>query len=352
MIEVRLLDKTLEVDYRRFVDEARTGLIYYTLEYQDFLLDILNGASAHYFVGLEDGQVACVLPCFVTEAEAGRVINSLPFYGSHGGLLGPDASDAAKRAVINAYTDFVSSGSTLSATLVEPLLGESDERGVDLYSHDMLDGRTGQVSTLPDASADDIGAAVMANMHQKSRNSLRKGLKAEFSVTHTGTDAARATLFELHRANMQAIGGTHKSTAVFDSLAKHLTYDRQYRIYEATAPNGDLAASMMVLYHRDTVEYFIPASDQAYRSQQPLSVLIYHAMIDAVQERASRFWNWGGTWSSQAGVYRFKSRWGAQDRPYRYHISLPGGLDPLRELGPQGLLSAFPYFFTCPFDRL
>ena len=57
-----------------------------------------------------------------------------------------------------------------------------------------------------------------------------------------------------------------------------------------------------------------------YRSEQPLSVLIFRAMQDAIKEKGSKHWNWGGTWKSQHGVYRFKSRWGAHDNKYRYHI--------------------------------
>ena len=39
-----------------------------------------------------------------------------------------------------------------------------------------------------------------------------------------------------------------------------------------------------------------------YRSEQPLSSLIFAAMKDCIEERGSEIWNWGGTLA--------KSRWG------------------------------------------
>ena len=63
-----------------------------------------------------------------------------------------------------------------------------------------------------------------------------------------------------------------------------------------------------------------PATLEEYRSYQPLSALIYRAMVDSVTEKNMEYWNWGGTWLNQSGVYKFKARWGTQDFPYRYHI--------------------------------
>ena len=42
---------------------------------------------------------------------------------------------------------------------------------------------------------------------------------------------------------------------------------------------------------------------------------------DAV-ERGYAWWNWGGTWLTQEGVLRFKRKWGARERRYRYFVKL------------------------------
>ena len=62
------------------------------------------------------------------------------------------------------------------------------------------------------------------------------------------------------------------------------------------------------------------------------------------------WWNWGGTWLSQEGVYRFKSRWGTKDMPYRYFTSVHN--PEILKVSPAELLAWYPSFFTVPFSVL
>lgn len=40
-------------------------------------------------------------------------------------------------------------------------------------------------------------------------------------------------------------------------------------------------------------------------------------MKDAIKQEY-KYWNWGGTWLTQNGVYQFKKKWGAVERIYNY----------------------------------
>jgi hypothetical protein len=59
------------------------------------------------------------------------------------------------------------------------------------------------------------------------------------------------------------------------------------------------------------------------------------------------WWNWGGTWLTQDGVYRFKSRWGTESRPYTYFIAIRNA--ELLRHSQETLQAAFPYFYVRPF---
>jgi len=72
-------------------------------------------------------------------------------------------------------------------------------------------------------------------------------------------------------------------------------------------------------------------------------------MCDAASE-GYVWWNWGGTWLSQDGVYRFKSRWGTQDLPYRYFTIVRNS--EILKASREELLTAYPGFFTVPFSAL
>jgi lipid II:glycine glycyltransferase (peptidoglycan interpeptide bridge formation enzyme) len=82
-----------------------------------------------------------------------------------------------------------------------------------------------------------------------------------------------------------------------------------------------------------------------------MSLLIYQAMQEAAQ-RGCWHWNWGGTWLTQDGVYRFKNRWGAQSKPYFYYIREYARACPLRNLTAKEILAEYPNFYVLPFNVL
>jgi hypothetical protein len=73
-------------------------------------------------------------------------------------------------------------------------------------------------------------------------------------------------------------------------------------------------------------------------------------MQEAVR-RGCTIWNWGGTWVSQLGVYRFKSRWNTTDARYRYFIK-EYQPDAFRDRQRGELLDAYPFFYAIPFHLL
>ena len=147
---------------------------------------------------------------------------------------------------------------------------------------------------------------------------------------------------------MAAIGGLAKEDAFFKVFPKIFEAAKDYNIYVASKHNKRVAA-LLVFYYKGTVEYFTPVIDHEYRSDQPLALIIYQAMLDASQNNAE-WWNWGGTWLSQEGVYKFKKKWGAEDKPYYYFTVCKN--ESFKTLTKQDLLESYKSFFTIPFGAL
>ena len=59
-----------------------------------------------------------------------------------------------------------------------------------------------------------------------------------------------------------------------------------------------------------------------------------------------KLWNWGGTWRSQEGVYRFKNRWGAEDMVYRYFNKKK---EDISEKSLEEFKEKFPFFYLCKY---
>ncbi len=186
----------------------------------------------------------------------------------------------------------------------------------------------------------------MASFHQKTRNMVRKAEKlgVEISVENDMLDFVH----EIHVQNMQAIGGIAKAKRFFTTLPMYFKSNKQFRIYVARI-NGEPVAAVLLFYFNKTVEYFTPVIRAEFRNTQALSGAIFRAMYDA-SEVGFRWWNWGGTWTTQEGVYLFKKRWGAKDLSYRYYVKIHD--KSLTQRSRRQILDQYPNFYVLPFRLL
>jgi hypothetical protein len=352
-IRIDLLDDKEEAIYDELIGSIEHSLLYVTLKYRDFLRRVLPQSRDRYLVAYQAGRMVGTLPAFIkSNATHGNVLNSLPFYGSNGGVqVSPEVGDpeAVKVRLLDAFGDLAAQEGVVASTLISSPLSEDDEiyERHTRYAH--KDHRIGQLTLLPQGvDASEVEDSLMARFHKKTRNSIRKAKKSGINIEHSDSRGALNRLADLHRQNIEAMGGIHKPLSVFEDIRQSFSYDRDYRVYIAKKDQAIIGA-LLVFFHNRTAEYFTPAVDAVFRSDQPGSLLAFEGMLEAVR-RGFAYWNWGGTWTTQEGVYRFKSRFGAQDMRYTYYIR---ELDPsLRQLSRDDILAAYPYFYVLPFGIL
>ena len=77
-----------------------------------------------------------------------------------------------------------------------------------------------------------------------------------------------------------------------------------------------------------------------------MSLIIFHAFVDAMKRGYSIF-NWGGTWLTQDGVYRFKKQFGAKDYPYSYYTHVNN--HNILSLKESEILDMYPNFYVFNF---
>lgn len=325
--------------YEAFLRTRPEAMLYHSWSYQSLVLELL-GARQRGLVALdESGVPRGALPLMAMDGPVGTVLNSLPYYGSHGGFVGDDP--LARDLLLSEYRSLLQSPDVASATVVEnPFAPEA----TDSIPHDLVDERIGQLTPLPREGNPD--ETLMSAFHSKTRNMIRKAEK--LGVRVEVDPRAMEFLVEVHEANMREIGGRPKSRRFFELLPRHFREGKDFRIYRATL-SGEPVAALLLLFHNGTVEYFTPVVRKESRESQALSATIWTAMRDAAREGYG-WWNWGGTWLTQDGVYRFKSRWGTEDRRYRYftRICRPAVL----RSQASWLLEHYPGFFVVPFGAL
>ena len=328
--------------YDDFLNRTDAALLYHTRKYKA-LLEHLLGCESHYWLAVKEGKVEGVLPLMATRGPYGEVINSLPFYGSIGGVLA--GSRLALETLCRKYEDVIRDVGVAASTMVT---NPFDHSYSGLISYDFVDKRIGQVTDLPGGSGDTVSDEIFRSIDGSARRNIKKAARCGIDVSVENN--AVNFLHRVHVDNMKTIGGKSKPVIFFELLKKIFVADEDYRIYVArTVGDREPVAALLVFYFKETVEYFIPATVHSYRERQPMAAILWRAMCDA-GTMGYRWWNWGGTWESQKGVYRFKKKWGARDIMYQYYIKL-NNMRILKD-SPGGLERYYKYFYVVPFSAL
>ena len=337
-MRIEVLEPEHTEDYDRFLDAHEGSLFYQSSTYKTFL-ELLLGCEEQYLVARERGRICGALPLTYTGTPQGFVYNSLPYYGSNGGIIA-DCPHAYEELVL-AYNEIASGGTTISATIMSNPFVEQDASGI---RHNYTDSRIAQFTNIGirDHDRDALLARIAPSARRNIAKATREGVTVEIDPSQM--DHVR----RIHQRNMRTIGVSPKDDGFFDLVLCHFVPGRDFDLYVARK-DGIVIAGLLLFYFNRTVEYHTPAVEESFRSTQPLALILITAMTEA-SRRGFTLWNWGATRSSQIGVYRFKRKWGATERSYCYYTQLNQAsiLDwPLTRIR-----DTFPHFFVVPSSAL
>ena len=339
MLKVVRLDKNREVEYMKFVESHSNSLLFHSIKYRDLILKITNSLP-EYLIAYDDGEIKAVLPLITKKGVKGKVVNSLPYYGSNGGIL--SVCETAKEVLIVYYNRMVVTKEYISSVVIlNPLDSKMNH---NKFINNEVDFRIGQITYLR-SDYIDIENLIL-DFHTKTRNMIRKALKSDIQVKieNDQWDFLKTT----HKENMLKINGKSKSDNFFKYSKDIFSAIEDYNIFVARKDNKIISA-LLVFYFGETIEYYMPVINQDYRSLQPLSLVISVAMLDG-SNKGFKKWNWGGTWISQEGVYRFKSRWNTVDYKYDYMIYI--NKKEVYDYSIEHMESEYEGFYIIPYNKL
>jgi hypothetical protein len=338
VIVVEMLGADEENAYDAFVRASPDTLFYHSSAYRRLLRDLLAAADVT-LVARDGSELRGVLPLLAIDGPAGRVLNSLPYYGSNGGIVA--ASPAAANALASAYDELASDATTAAATVVPNPLAKTSHPPI---AHDLADERYAHFTPLPQGS--EAREALVAQIDSSARRNIAKAERGGIAVSIDHGQLER--LHELHDEGIRAIGGRPKSLPFFQAVGERLAPSRDYDLWLARQ-GGEAVAALLVFYWNDVAEYYTPAIAHAARPHQPLAPILLEAMA-ASAERGIRLWNWGATWKSQESLRRFKRKWGAHETVYSYRTRL--NVPDLLNWTPAEILASYPDFYVVPFSAL
>jgi hypothetical protein len=338
-----------QAEYKAFVERCSSSLIYNSTQYIQAIEQITQPDEIHTLLARQNDRIVGSIVLFVRRFAGKAVLNALPYFGSHGDILIEDEAQTPQDIAAHLASQINTLCETLgigAINIVSHPLRPHIDKAAAATGVTAWDQRTGQISLLSNtADPEEALATVLRNCHPKTRNLVRKGLRSQFDIEISRDPLDWDLLFEHHRIGMERINGRYKQRSEFEIIRKHLQPSDFCKLYVARK-DGEFAGALLNLYYKEWVEYFTPVAVEKYRSDQVLSAIIATAMQHACIS-GKKFWNWGGTWSSQSGVYHFKKGWGAIDHPYNYFGRAID--DELNSTSPALLQENFPYFYVRPF---
>lgn len=332
------LEKQDHNQYNKLLTKSDSAMIYHSIPYLKMVCELLN--VDYKIWGLFDNdELVSACPWIIKEGKFGKIYNSLAYYGANGGIVSKDNAsfELLKKEILNSLKGDCASFTYISSTLGNNRL-ELDQKDIHVQE------RRAQITPFPPKS-ESIAEDVMQMCHSKNRNTIRKAFKENITF-HTTQDWS--FLFSTHQANMEAIGVKAKSERFFNSIPSFFEYGKDFKIYEAQI-DGVKVCAVLVFYQKDVVYYYTPAVLQEYRNRQPLSALIYHIMCKEI-ENEYKFWDWGGTPLSNEALYKFKNRWGTEDR--KYFIETMINNSDILNATPSELSEEYPSIFVAPYELL
>ena len=90
MYQVRKLQSSDEASYANFVDRNEGSLLFQSLSYLKLIRELTSSKQETLLAVDQEETIKGVLPLLSATGKFGTVYNSLPYYGSNGGIIGQD----------------------------------------------------------------------------------------------------------------------------------------------------------------------------------------------------------------------------------------------------------------------
>ena len=343
MLPVNLsIEKNL-ISCNEFVKANPNSLVYTDKNFINLVSQHLN-AEYRWLIAKRGSEIVGALPFIKNLGPIGYVYNSLAYYGSYGGVIQNIEDDEAKEKLIERYYDIARETGACCATIITNPLEKDYTFYESIINYDYKDYRIGQITQLPITPEKE---ELFRSFQDPRPRNIRKAIKDGVQIEKSQSKWAIDFLFETHKREMDAKGGLAKKRQFFDLIPNHLNQN-QWMIYIAKKDGRPIAA-FLLLYFNKTIEYFTPAIIYEFRNTQASTLIVFKAMLDAIPN-GFKYWNWGGTWTSQDGVYNYKKKWNANDFPYYYYIKC-FNKDVLYN-PPEYYQKEYYGFYTIPYTKL
>ena len=175
-MKVVLLNEEWEEKYTFFLLQQTETLVYVGNKYRKLLKKFLKEQD-YYFMAVEKDDILGVFPSFLkNNSHLGNILNSLPFYGSNGGIIEYKGNCNVRKILLEAFYSLAREKNCISSTIITSPF----EKDVNFYEKETKftykDERIGQITQLPDNNGD-VSEKILRMIDEVRRRNIRKAVK-------------------------------------------------------------------------------------------------------------------------------------------------------------------------------
>ena len=338
-MKLEILEKINDSDYNEIVDDSKKSTFYTSYKFLEFIKENLK-IKPSFIVSYEKSKINGVFPFFIKEGEYGKVINSLPFFGSYGGIISENTK--IDKAIITEFNNYNKKNDVLSSVIIDNPFCKNEKIYSQFFNCTDIENRLIQ-SIILNSNSNEI----WNNFEKRTRWSVRKSEKNNVEIIKFEHESEELeNFYNLHLESMKKKNGRPKPKKLFSLLTKNFVNDRDYNIFIAKK-DGRSISYILVFYYKNFSEYYLPAYDPNYLPLQSTSYLIWKSIQESIK-RKIKFYNFGGTWKTQKELYLFKRGWNATDYNYKYFIFKNSEL--INSIGLEKILEKYQYFYISPIN--
>lgn len=326
--------------YDEFINNI-SSTFYQSSKHLKFLEQILK-INAKFIIAKDNDDLVGVMPILCKESKLGMVINSLPFFGSYGGVMSEKIE--AKKNILNFLNEYNKEMDVLSSVIISNPF-ESTDIYEKYFKFTDKNERLVQCIHLKNHTEKDL----WENFEQRVRRAIRKAEKNSVTTEYSEpTEVLLDDFYNHHVKNISAKNGTVKPNEFFRCVKENFKIKEDYDILTAKYQSKPIAY-LLVFYFKSFTEYYMPAYDVEKSNLQGTSLLIWESIKKALSKKM-KFYNFGGTHMKQDSLYNFKKGWGTNDFQYNYYIY--SNIDRLEEIGKEDLKTNFNYFYVYNYNKI
>ena len=351
MFKVDILEKDCEEEYEGFLDECRCSSVQHSVDWRK-VVDDLGKDKPYFAVAKEKNKIVGALPLYFYKCPFGNLLTTTSWYTISGIVCSEKSFRSEIYKVLLDYA--VNLGNELDCTAIS--LGTNpfeDDKNLYLenYKSDYVMENFVQYVVLSDLFNEE-GKIVHPNYF--GRNEFTKNLnlarRQSITITQDPTGNNLNEWYKIHEKRMKELNATPVPKELFASIRLNLVSKNKGKFVFAFHKERMIFGGVYI-FNKKQIDAFMMSADSEYLHHRA-SYLVTRDLLEWANKKGISVLNWMSSPKRDDGIYRWKKKWGSNERTFLYLTKLLGDISKWKEMDYRELKKAYGFHYLLPFNLL